>query len=102
MVQAPAKHQAMLALLSEYLRGTAAIGGGDGGKGAKGWERRRRRRRECEQEYFFTFGVVPVGVEVWQGGLVADLFERLWGLVINLEDTARPPTSAAFISVGHV
>lgn len=55
-----------------------------------------RRRRE------YTFLICPVGVQIWNNGLVAHLLERLGGLVVDLEDAARPPPAATGASIVHV
>ena len=47
-----------------------------------------------------TFGIDPVGVQVGQGSLVADLLQRLLRLVVDLEDAARSPP-AARVGVCH-
>lgn len=51
-----------------------------------------------------TFGVGPVGVEVREGSLVANLLESLGRLMVDLEDAARPspPSAGRRVSVGHV
>lgn len=53
-----------------------------------------------------TFGICPVGVEVRQRSLVADLLESLGRLMVNLEDTARSPPSGSSsprcVAFGHV
>jgi hypothetical protein len=48
-----------------------------------------------------TFGAGPVGIKIWQGSLVAYLLESLRGLVIDLENAARPPPTAASVPFGH-
>lgn len=46
--------------------------------------------------------ICPVGIHVWNNGLVAHLLERLEGLVVDLEDAARPPPAATGASIVHV
>lgn len=48
-----------------------------------------------------TFGVCPVGVEIGQGCLVADLLERFRWLMVDLENTTRPSPAATRVRVGH-
>lgn len=52
----------------------------------------------------YTFGVGPVGIEVREGSLVANLLESLGRLMVDLEDAARPspPSAGRRVSVGHV
>lgn len=49
-----------------------------------------------------TLCISPVGIQVGQRGLVADLLEGLGGLVVDLEDTARSPPAATSVAVAHV
>lgn len=44
-----------------------------------------------------TFCVNPVGVQIRQRGLIAKLLDRLWWLVIHLENTTRSPPPAGFV-----
>src|SRR5207249_2858910 len=48
-----------------------------------------------------TFAIDPVGVEIGQSGLVGKLIDRLLGLVVDLEDAARPPSPGCLL-VGHI
>ena len=52
--------------------------------------------------HIYTFCIGPVGVEVGQRRLVADLLECLGGLVVHLKDAARSPPAGAVVAVGHV
>lgn len=55
--------------------------------------------------HLLTFGACPVGIKIRESSLVTDLLEGLWGLMIDLEDAARPPPTgagAASVSVRHV
>lgn len=52
-------------------------------------------KRKC------TFGVGPVGIEVWQSSLIADLLESFGRFVVDLENAARPPPTTARIPVSH-
>lgn len=49
-----------------------------------------------------TFGIGPVGIQVRQSCLVTDLLEGLGGLMVDLEDTARPPPAATRVAISHV
>jgi len=52
------------------------------------------RVKHLGQQGAHTLGIDPVGVEVWQCGLVIQLLNGLERLMVDLEDTARsPPTS---------
>lgn len=48
-----------------------------------------------------TLCIGPVGVQVGQGGLVADLLEGLGRLMVDLEDAARSPPAATVVAVAH-
>ena len=46
-----------------------------------------------------TLGIDPVGIEVWQRGLVARMLDGLGGLLVD--QAAGPPSAAAlFLGVG--
>ena len=46
-----------------------------------------------------TLGIDPVGIEVWQRGLVARVLDGLGGLLVD--QAAGPPSAAAlFLGVG--
>lgn len=61
----------------------------------RGAQKSSRRRQ-------YTFLTCPVGIHVCHNGLVAHLLERLGGLVVDLEDAARPPPAATGASIVHV
>lgn len=49
-----------------------------------------------------TFCIGPVGVEVGQRSLIADLFKSLGRFMVELEDAAGPPPASHGIAIGHV
>lgn len=54
-------------------------------------------------EEWLTFGTGPIGIEVGQSSLVADLLKGLGGLVVDLEDAARsPPAASTLVCARHV
>lgn len=60
------------------------------------------RQRQKSYNAGHTFCICPVGIEIGQSSLVADLLERLWGLVVDLKDAAGSPPASAVIAVVHV
>jgi hypothetical protein len=45
-----------------------------------------------------TLGIDPVSIEVRQGGLIARVFDRLGGFLVD--ETARASPAALFLGVG--
>jgi hypothetical protein len=54
----------------------------------------------------YTFSVCPVGIKIRQRSLVTDLLQSLRRLMVDLENTTRPPPSGSgrsfCVSLGHV
>lgn len=52
--------------------------------------------------YVRTFCICPIGIQIGQRSLVADLLESLGGFVVHLQDAGGSPPAFGAVLIGHV